>query len=445
MQSSNGFYYAYDGDAGNWPIHRSEDGVYWERLGNGGEAYPQGTWGQRNFWVPEVIENNGRYYMFYCAREDYDTRSSRIGVAISDSPEGPFIDTGIPLFDGTEMEDWHVIDPNPFIDPDSGKKYLYFVKDGALYTYWNDDLNKEIGESRIYGVQLSDDMLSVEGEARLLLRPSQQWEYKSHLLNGRKLWNEAPQILKKEGVYYLMYSANFFKTEHYAVGYATSQAPLGVYEKDENNPVIGSVGNIKKAGHNSVIRSRDGSEYFTSYSTLGDGRYLSRIGFRKNGSLYVNGPVKGYQVMPGGTTDYVNYAEEAEISTSSTKALYETEAITDGEIGIYERYEGYEWSSDGEREGAWVQLHWEKSQKVELILIYTSALQSRKVQKGQVTLNGDTKQTISDINIPADPGEPAIIRFPKGMKISSLKFEVTGLQSSEGISGMSEIMVLGKK
>lgn len=445
MRASNGFYYAYDGDAGNWPIHSSGNSTSWRRLGNGGEAYPEGTWGQRNFWVPDVIEYEGKFYMFYCAREDYDTPSSRIGIAISDNPEGPFKDTGRSLFDGTQMEDWHVIDPDPYIDPDTGKKYLYFVKDGAIYTYWNDDLNKEIRESHIYGVELSDDMLSVAGDPVLLLKPSQEWEYKSHTLEGKKLWNEAPEILKNDGSYYLMYSANFFKSAHYNIGYAISGNPLGPFIKYEKNPVIGSVGASKKAGHNSVILSPDGVEYFTSYTTLEDGRYLSRIGFRQDGTLYVNGPIKGYQVMPSGTNGYRNYAEEAKVTASSTKPSYQAEAVKDGEIGIYERYENHEWSSDDEGIGAWVKLSWEKTQKVELVLLYGSALSSRKVYEGQIILNEDPDQLISGIRFPSGPGEPAVIQFPEGKDVSTIRFVADVLKDRKGTAGISEIIVLGKK
>src|SRR5690606_21955933 len=126
MRSSDGYYYAYDGGVANWPVFQSADGISWKKIKN--KNYPAGTWGKANFWVPEVVESRGKYYMYYCAREDASRPSSRIGLAISDHPTGPFKDTGTPLFDGTIMEDWHVIDPNPFIDPATGKKYLYFVK-----------------------------------------------------------------------------------------------------------------------------------------------------------------------------------------------------------------------------------------------------------------------------------------------------------------------------
>ena len=443
MRASDGYYYAYDGEVANWTIHRSANGVQWQSLGS--KAYPEGTWGKKNFWVPEVIEDNGKFYMFYCARIDASAPTSRIGLAISDRPDGPFRDIGHPLFDGTEMENWHVIDPNPFIDPDTGKKYLYFVKDGAIYAYFNIDLNKTIRESRIFGVELSADLMSVVGEPVELLRPSQPWEYKSHLEDRKdQLWIEAPEMLKKDGTFYLMYSANLYTTANYAIGYASSKNPLGPFVKYDKNPVVGSVGAIRKAGHNSIIRSPDGTEYFTSFTTLNDGRYMGRIGFRADDTLYVNGPIKRNLVMPSGTHDYANVAARAKVTASSTERSYRPEAVIDGEIGIYERFEAYEWRSDGEKSGAWIELQWDDSHQAEYILLYDSAVPSRKIREGRLLLNGPSGETIAGIRFPDGPGEPAMLSFPGGKPLKSVRFVADRLADPDGEAGMSEIIVLGK-
>lgn len=439
QKAADGYYYAYDGDPTDWTVNQSTNGIEWRRrISNG---YPLGTWGKLNFWAPEVIEYDGKYLMFYCSREIAEIPSSRIGLAISGSPKGPFVDIGRPLFAGTESAEWHVIDPNPFIDPDTGKKYLYFSKDG--YTHWNEDLQKDIPESRIYGVELAEDMMSIVGEPQLLLHPSQAWEYKSHLLDGKRLWNEAPTMLKVGDVYYLMYSANLFLTGHYAVGYATSKSPLGPFEKYELNPVISSTAATEKAGHNSVIISPDGSEYFTSYTLLNQGRWSSRIGFRADGSMYVNGPTRGYQAMPSGSSWHVNHAADAQVTTSSTRSPYRARAINDGEIGVYERFERYEWMSDDEKEGAWIELRWDEPRSVEFILLYTSAVPARKVSEGRIVLNDDPRQTILGVRIPSGPGEPAVIHFPSQMPIRSIRFSVDRLLAEDGTAGMSEIVALG--
>jgi hypothetical protein len=50
-------------------------------------------------------------------------------------------------------------------------------------------LKINIDESRIYGVELADDMLSIAGAPGELLQPSQEWEYKSYMLSGNRLWS----------------------------------------------------------------------------------------------------------------------------------------------------------------------------------------------------------------------------------------------------------------
>lgn len=215
--------------------------------------------------------------------------------------------------------------------------------------------------------------------------------------------------------------------------------------KDERNPVAGSTATSKKAGHNSIVRSPDGSEWFTAYTTKTDGRYMSRMGFREDGSLYVNGPIKGYQVMPSGATKYENYAVYSEVTASSTKMGYRPEAVIDGEIGIYSKFEQYEWASGGEREGAWVKLAWDKPVLAEYILLYDSAENDRALARGRIVLNEDPNQVISDIPFPSAPGEPAVIRLDGKPKITSLQFIAAALVDPEGSSGLSEIVVLGKR
>ena len=49
---------------------------------------------------------------------------------------------------------------------------------------------------------------------------------------------EGPSVLKKEGIYYLIYSANHFESKNYGVGYATSDSPMGPWKKYEENPIL---------------------------------------------------------------------------------------------------------------------------------------------------------------------------------------------------------------
>lgn len=86
------------------------------------------SWGGKTFWAPEVVRYGGRYYMvFSCEPATNKTFSTRICLAVSDRPEGPFTDARAPWLDlGKSCIDAHL-----FIDGD-GSPYLYFDQVGVL-------------------------------------------------------------------------------------------------------------------------------------------------------------------------------------------------------------------------------------------------------------------------------------------------------------------------
>ncbi len=135
----------------------------------------------------------------------------------------------------------------------------------------------EIEESWIYGVELKPDFSGIIGEPVLLLCPPSQmsdkqaeWESRS-VTSGEvnRRWTEGSFIIERDGTYYMMYSANFFGGENYAVGYATSDSPLGPFVKSADNPVLEKDtergGVVTGVGHNSITWSRDGKQLYCVY------------------------------------------------------------------------------------------------------------------------------------------------------------------------------------
>ncbi len=191
-------YYMYCTSAPNgFYCWKSEDLVNWSGKEMCYVRQPD-SWCVDCFWAPEVVFYEGKYYMFYTAKNQQD--SLRIGLAVSEKPGGPFLDVkNEPLFDFG----YAAIDANVLIDAD-GKKYLYYSRDCS------ENVVDGLKKSEIYGVPLSDDLLSVQGEAVKLLTPQQKWEKES----GDTQWNEGPEMITHEGKYYLTYSANFFASRH---------------------------------------------------------------------------------------------------------------------------------------------------------------------------------------------------------------------------------------
>ena len=178
----------------------------WKREGQALSATDSyGTWG---FWAPEVyyVESKKKFYLFYSAEE-------HICVATSTTPEGPFRqEVKQPIWSEKS------IDTSLFID-DDGTPYLYFVRftDGNV----------------IWVAQMTDDLMSIKTETlNQCIKAEVSWE----LLQGKVA--EGPSLLKKNGVYYLIYSANHYENKGYGVGYATSDTPMGPWVKYSKNPLL---------------------------------------------------------------------------------------------------------------------------------------------------------------------------------------------------------------
>ena len=191
--------------------------------------------------------------MFYSAQwrqnPTAEKENFRIGVAVADKPTGPFRDIrNQPLFD----PGYPAIDADVLFD-DDGRVYLYYSRCCYKHPVESElaDLAKkngwynEIEESWIYGVELKPDFSGIIGEPVVILRPptslsdpNTAWEDLSvttHEANRR--WTEGPCSFKRNGKYFVMYSANSVVGENYSLGYATGDSPLGAFTKAANNPV----------------------------------------------------------------------------------------------------------------------------------------------------------------------------------------------------------------
>lgn len=313
--------------------YSSKDLVNWKKEGQVYFANNKNGWSdtmakwEGAYWAPEVYEVMGKFYLFYSAQwkinPGKEIENFRIGVAVSDKPTGPFIDLSAkPIFD----PGYSTIDANVFFDA-NGKAYLYYsrvaykhpVKSEVAAWAKTKGWYKEVEESWVYGVELKADFSGIIGEPKLLLRPpvrlndkQSEWESRSVTAHevGRR-WTEGSVTFKKDGVYYMMYSANHFGGAYYAIGYATASAPLGPYQKAANNPILqkntDKGGTVSGTGHNSITYSPDGKEMFCVYhgrtAKTGEERvvFIDRMKV-KGGKITIAGPTTTPQKMPSGVT-----------------------------------------------------------------------------------------------------------------------------------------------
>lgn len=227
----NNMYYAYGtDDADGIGVMTSSDLINWKRASNSENRlalYKDNSYGDRWFWAPEVYYVNGKFYMYYSAEE-------HICVAVSDSPLGPFKQT----IQKPMLESEKAIDNSLFID-DDGKAYLFFDR-------FNDGLN-------IWVAELEADLMTLKTETmHPCIHVSQAWE---------EIWprvNEGPFVMKKNGVYYMTYSANSYESPFYGVGCATTKNIMGTWEKYSNNPLLQKPGTLVGVGHSAMFTDKEG-------------------------------------------------------------------------------------------------------------------------------------------------------------------------------------------
>lgn len=429
LKASDGKYYCYPtSDPNNgYKVWVSEDMVNWEKQIEKVYTKEPNTWCKGDFWAPEVYEWEGKFYMYYTAKWK-ETNTLRIGVAISDSPLGPFKDTNnAPMFDFG----YATIDANIFIDED-GQGYLYYSRDCS------ENKIGDLNESHIYGIQLSEDRLSVVGEPVLLAQPDQGWELNS----GSFRWNEGPYVFKREGIYYLMYSGHYYADRRYSLGYATSVDPLGTYVKYEKNPILYTQTDwpkISGPGHHNITTSPEGNFWYVAYHThtvpaIGGGDRqvnIDRMGFREDGSIYINGPTLTSQLKPAIMDRVVDVMSSVEIYRNGEK----TSLLEDGEFSIY---------TEGKvktpvvalKETDVIELKFNKEQTVQGMLLYDGSLEGERLEK--VTIEFSNGYQISELALPKEAGAPAIAQFSP-MQVKWIKIYN---RSPEGKSGaLSEIIV----
>ena len=134
---------------------------------------------------------------------------------------------------------------------DGNENYLFFSRDCSQ------NVVNGRHESHILAVRLDETLTRTVGEPMPIIKPDCPWE----TVTGDYRWNEGPFIVKRDGLYYLMYSAGFYAAPTYSLGYAVSENPLGPYRKSADNPLLHSEGDLSGPGHNCVVTAKDGTDY----------------------------------------------------------------------------------------------------------------------------------------------------------------------------------------
>jgi beta-xylosidase len=238
-------YYAFATGVGerHLQIARSSDLHSWAVLGDALPRLPGWAASAPGYtWAPSILKRASGYVLYYSAREA-SSGFQCISRATSSAPQGPYQDDSARPFvcqSSGETAMCGSIDPSPFVG-----------SDGAAYLLWKSDENGSPcnAPSHLWSQRLSEDGLAVVGAPSALLVADQAWE--ARLIEGPSMWLH-------DGRYYLFYSANWYESARYAIGYATCAGPAGpCTKKTTEGPLVYSGADALGPG---------GEEFFTDSS-----------------------------------------------------------------------------------------------------------------------------------------------------------------------------------
>jgi len=170
-----------------WRVYSSCDMVNWQDHGVPLTPFTF-PWARARAWASDVVKRDGKYW-FYSTVAHKTVPGMAIGVAVSDSPTGPFVDargTALVTNDMTTQTKitWDDIDPGVFIDDD-----------GQAWLYW--------GNTVLKYAKLKRNMTEFDGPIQV--QPVEHF-------------TEAPYLHKRKGLYYLSYAQHFPEEIAYMTG-----------------------------------------------------------------------------------------------------------------------------------------------------------------------------------------------------------------------------------
>ena len=190
-----------------WRVYSSADMVNWTDHGCplNLESF---SWADDRAWAAQCIEHDGKFFWYICAHSKL-TGGMAIGVAVSESPTGPFRDAiGKPLFDNGQ---WDNIDPTVMID-DDGQAWLFWGNPAIHYARLNSDIVSFSGE-------VKEVKQTVEGFGSPFIKEREKG------VDYKDCYTEGPWIMKsRKGSYYLLYAAGGIP-EH--IAYSSAPSPEG--------------------------------------------------------------------------------------------------------------------------------------------------------------------------------------------------------------------------
>jgi hypothetical protein len=264
----------------------------------------------------QVIYRNGKFYYYVAVSCTLAGKGGiGIGVAVSDSPTGPFLDAiGKPLITNDmttyASHSWDDLDPTVFIDDD-----------GQAYLYW--------GNNACYYAKLNNDMISLKGSISAVSLTKEAF--------GPD-YEEAPWIYKRNGLYYLIYASGFPE----CIAYSTSTSPTGPWTyRGIVMPKQGSC----STNHSGVIDYKGNSYFFYHDASLPGGGNYKRCARIEKFTYNADGTIPTFNMTSGGVVKGVSNLNpylQTEAETICWESGVATEKCSEGGMDV-ENIENGDW------------------------------------------------------------------------------------------------------
>lgn len=254
----------------------TDDMIHWEvskgALHASGE-HDQIPYSDRKLCAPDCHQFGDKYYMYYCQ----SLREFSEGVATSDSPNGPFLNGQAIDVAGHEQ-----IDPSVFVDDD-----------GQAYYMW--------GQFTLKMAKLNDDRISID---KSTLRDSVLTEEEHY-------FHEGSYLVKRNGIYYLVFADMSRAGRPTCIGYATSTSVFGPYEyggvivdNDHSDPEVWN-------NHGSIIEFKD--QWYVFYHRSSHNSKMMRRMCVEPISFEADGSIPEVQMTSQGAGEPLNAYETIEM------------------------------------------------------------------------------------------------------------------------------------
>jgi arabinoxylan arabinofuranohydrolase len=256
----------------DWFIFSSKDMVNWTDHGTP-LSWKTFSWAMGNHsWAPHCVERNGKFYM-------YVPVSDKIGVAVADSPLGPYKDAiGAPL-----LSNYQYIDPTVYID-DDGQAYLYF------------------GNPKLWYVKLNADMISYSGGVQEVPMTTQSFGARRGGATAERptSYEEGPWFYKRNDLYYMVYPTGALP-EH--IAYSTSTGPTGPWTY--RGEIMNNVSGHAFTNHPGIIDFKGRSFFFYHTQELPGGGGYKRSVAVEEFAYGQDGSIPTIQKTSAGVTESV--------------------------------------------------------------------------------------------------------------------------------------------